>query len=197
MVFGLTAYFASQSVLFPSDDAIAGWITSFRADWWQDFMRGLSFLGEWPVAPIMVLVTFLVLLIKKQHRLGLLFLATPAVAEITLRLSKLLVDRPRPGTDPIEGGMSFPSGHASFLLIFFGLVIFFVSYLVPNLVLFRLIQILMFAIIILGGVSRIYLGAHWPSDVIGGYLHGLMWLLPAVLLNNMYVSNKVKEKVSA
>jgi membrane-associated phospholipid phosphatase len=98
------------------------------------------------------------------------------------RALKLLVARPRPTSDYISvfghvGGESFPSKHVTFYVCFFGFL-FFISYVrLPRGSVVRCIaQLTTALLIILIGPSRVVLGAHWPSDAIGAYLGGGLWL---------------------
>jgi len=100
---------------------------------------------------------------------------------------KLVVNRPRP-TDAlvqvfsVENGSGFPSGHALFAAVVLG----FLAYLAVTRLRRRSLRALSFAgllmLIILTGVSRVYLGVHWPSDVVGGYLVGAVLLVALVCL---------------
>jgi undecaprenyl-diphosphatase len=94
---------------------------------------------------------------------------------------KLAVGRPRPSAALVqilspEQGNGFPSGHAFFAILILGLTAYFVSINLKN----RNLRILalagLAALILLIGTSRVYLGVHWPSDVIGGYLIGGFFL---------------------
>ena len=75
----------------------------------------------------------------------------------------------------------FPSGHAMFSIMVLGLLAYFIFINVKNHILRTVILIGLVALILLIGVSRVYLGVHWPSDVVGGYiiggalLTGLIW----------------------
>ncbi len=96
-------------------------------------------------------------------------------------LLKLLIARPRPASDLVvvyfqHGTKSFPSGHVVSYVAFYGLLFYFVYRSGGRSPLRIALLILLGMMIGLVGVSRVYLGAHWPSDVAGGYLFGSLWL---------------------
>jgi undecaprenyl-diphosphatase len=112
------------------------------------------------------------------HDLLLLVIAVGGEELINLAF-KSAFNRPRPVfSDPITlaNGFSFPSGHAMGSMVFYGLIAYFLmrrSKPILDRILIVLIGLLIIAII---GFSRIYLGLHYPSDVVGGYSAGLAWL---------------------
>jgi undecaprenyl-diphosphatase len=120
-----------------------------------------------------------VLLAVRRRRAEAVFVVLALVGTLVLNETlKLLVQRPRPGFDwsEVRPESSFPSGHAmnSFVTyVALALVIWRVAGRRVGIVALALAGILAVSI----GISRIYLGAHWFTDVIGGYLAGALWLL--------------------
>jgi len=101
------------------------------------------------------------------------------------------VGRPRPTADLVavfqaEPGNSFPSGHAFFAMAFWGLLV----YLALTRLKRRSLRMLVFSgslvIILWIGASRVYLGAHWPSDVLGGYVIGALLLAALIWLDRKW-----------
>ena len=76
----------------------------------------------------------------------------------------------------VEHSYSFPSGHAAGSMILYGTLIFLIPVIIQKKVFRPLIQILLAFIIVSVGISRIYLGVHFPSDILGGFLLSLSWL---------------------
>jgi len=94
---------------------------------------------------------------------------------------KLVVGRPRPTPDlvqvwVVEHDNGFPSGHAFYAMVLLGLVAYFAFTYLRRPGLRLLIVVSLLVLIILVGASRVYLGAHWPSDVLGGYVVGAVFL---------------------
>jgi undecaprenyl-diphosphatase len=112
------------------------------------------------------------------------------VGEIVLELLLKAVyqrERPVPFFDfPLPSSSSFPSGHAMGSLCFYGITAFILARYINN----RNIHLAITAaavLLILGiGTARVYLGVHYPSDVLAGYLAGSVWL-GAVIYTNKYV----------
>ena len=120
-----------------------------------------------------------VLLVARRRRAEAVFVVLALVGTLLLNDAlKLVVHRPRPGFDWAEvwPESSFPSGHA---------MSSFVVYVAIALVIWRLqgrrvgaFALALAIVLAVGiGISRIYLGAHWLTDVLGGYLAGALWLL--------------------
>lgn len=140
-------------------------------------LRGLTLLGAIPVVVGIVVVSG-ALLIRVQRRaeaVGLAaFMAGQGVVDDVL---KLAVHRPRPQlfAHAPAHGFSFPSGHAMTTVCLGAALLFLVWPRLPASL--RWVVAVAVALIVAGvGVSRVYLGVHYPSDVLGGWLAGMAWL---------------------
>ncbi|RYD84984.1 MAG: phosphatase PAP2 family protein [Sphingobacteriales bacterium] len=144
-------------------------------------MKMVSYPGYVWVAVPMVLLTALLFLparYKKEALFVVLTLASGAVSSVV----KMLVNRPRPGADVIRvieetRQQSFPSGHTQFYVTFFGFLIVLMYTLKALPVRLRLsVSIVSLLLIFTIPFSRMYLGAHWFTDVLGGFMLGLLCL---------------------
>lgn len=145
------------------------------------FMAWISFIGFSPQVQILV-----GLLLAGMYVAGLRWEAVVGginAVSVTLMnfLLKTIVNRPRPSTDVVNvmrslNESSFPSGHVMLYMSFFGYC-FFITYIMLKKGALRTgLLIFWLLLILLIGPSRIYLGAHWASDVLGAYLFGMLWL---------------------
>jgi undecaprenyl-diphosphatase len=150
------------------------------------FVSALGY-GVWPYLLVVTAVAWL--LLQRQWVAAALVAAT-ALADGLVVLVKVIVARPRPAADLVEvyrtvTGYSFPSGHVVHYVAFYGMI----GYLVWRRlrtppppgplarVVLRVLLVLCGALVVLVGPSRVFLGAHWPTDVLGGYLLGGACLL--------------------
>lgn len=126
------------------------------------------------------LLTVTFLWLKLRDKWGAIFLVIGVGGGgILTLLLKYLYERDRPSIDPaIDAvGFSFPSGHSVGALIFYGFILFFIIRSGRHSILKWTSSVGIGILITLIGVSRIYLGAHFPSDVIAGYIAGIIWLV--------------------
>jgi undecaprenyl-diphosphatase len=176
--FGLIAWLVSQPGIPPIDTATTVFLHGLASPTLDAVMEAATFLGSSPVLAAVVGFVVVILVVRcRREEAG--FIVVAFVGTLVLNdMLKLFVQRPRPGFDWAEvwPETGFPSGHS---------MNSFVVYLALALVIWRLggrrpgIVALVLAIVLAVsvGISRIYLGAHWLSDVIGGYLAGALWLL--------------------
>ena len=119
------------------------------------------------------------LIATRQRRAAWLFVATVAGAELLDQVLKLLFRRPRP--HPYLGmpeltSYSFPSGHSIASCCFWGMVAILLTRRMRTPLGKAAVWAAAIVVVILVGLSRIYLGVHYPTDVLGGYLAAVAWL---------------------
>jgi len=126
---------------------------------------------------IALIIIFLIFLKNKKEKIAILINAI--VITLLNQGIKAIVARPRPVEYRIinESGYSFPSGHSMVGLAFYGLLIYFIYKDIKNKYLKWTLIILLSLIILLVGISRIYLGVHYTSDVWGGFLFSIAYLV--------------------
>ncbi len=115
---------------------------------------------------------------QKRIALGVWFFSSILLGEITLKLLKHLVARPRPATNgelALAHGFSFPSGHALASALFYGSLALLLCYSNANARLKTIGTIILLFWIFLMAYDRVYLGVHYPSDVLGGFCLGIAW----------------------
>lgn len=142
-------------------------------------MRFFSFIGSPVVWWVILGATALWLAYRRLPRLAIFVVTTAVGSSLLNHLTKTVVGRARPHFDnPIvnAAGKSFPSGHAQAAIVGYGvLLVVFVPTVARR---WRALVVAVGAALALAiGISRIALGAHFVSDVIGGYLAGAAWLL--------------------
>ena len=185
-------YLAWAFPTFPGDRQALLDFQSLQADWLDAAALAVSRFGWAPLAMGLVLgaAAALWLLRRRADALMMLLSLPPLAAGNAL---KRLVDRPRPDyllLGPVPDDASFPSGHSIYAILFCGLLIFLAEQSIKPLAIRRSVQAGLALLVLAVGASRVYLGAHWPSDVIGGYLFGGLALLGLIWLRNWLVNHK-------
>ena len=171
---------------WPGDEVLLAALQGWQSPPLTAAFKALTYLGWYPVAAAPTFFTVVALLTQRRKVDALLLAVVVSSAMLTHPL-KALVGRPRPDfaiIEPIPYNMGFPSGHAAFAIILGGMIGYLVCQNVENLRL-RWGMCATLGLIVLGvGFSRVYLGVHWPSDVLGGYLYGGLVLLVAIRLRS-------------
>lgn len=160
-----------------------------------------TYLIKKEITPIMKLITFfggatcligltLVLFITiKNKKIGLLIGINLVTITILNQIFKFILQRPRPTEYRIinESGYSFPSGHSMISMAFYGFLIYLIYKYVKNKKIKYISITLISVLIIFIGISRIYLGVHYTSDVLAGFLFSISYLIIYVLIANKSV----------
>ena len=177
---------------FPGDQAITTSFQTADATWFEKTMRTVTgFGGTVPMLSVLALGT--IILSARSYRHYALGLPGLAIGLALVPFLKELVDRPRPTVDLVSvlsnvGGHSFPSGHAFMSMTVLGAIFYLAGYICgpSKLAVYALRTVLVLGILGIGA-SRVYLGVHWTSDIVGGYLMGGLLLFAAIQLFNTHM----------
>ena len=175
--------------MFQIDMEIMNLVAAFRSTGITKALIFLTYLGNWQVIVGLSIVALVILwsLWKKRETI---FLATAVVSgEVIKELLKFIVHRARPDVGFFlisESGYSFPSGHAVMSVIFYGAIAYFIYKLCKKIWQKIILSTGFAVLIVLIGFSRIYLGVHWASDVIAGWLIGFSILVFFILIFRKY-----------
>ena len=146
------------------------------------FMNVISWPGFSPQSFILTAIVILVIYLFGLHWEALMALIASIFTSGLNELVKYLVQRPRPTSILVNvfapvNGYSFPSGHVMYYVSFFGFIGFLVFSLLKPSLQRTLLLVILGIFIAFVGLSRIYLGEHWASDVLGSYLLGSLTLV--------------------
>ncbi|GGD86265.1 phosphatase PAP2 family protein [Aureimonas endophytica] len=152
----------------------------FGPGWFQELMRDFTGFGSVGILSLVTLAAAGLLYIQHQRRSLFLTIAAIASGMVVSSLLKAGFDRPRPDLVPhgsITYTASFPSGHALLSAVTYLTLAALVARVQPS----RGLKVYIFALAalltIVVGISRVYLGVHWPSDVAAGWAVGSAWAL--------------------
>lgn len=170
------------------DNSVTDYVISFRTPGLNSFFRFVTDLGDvyaYLIATTLAAIFFLFKLRNKKFILQLLgVLILSALANIAL---KKAFDRARPTIEHmvVIESLSYPSGHAMSAMAFYGFLTYLIFQIKMNKWARALLALLFVALIFFIGLSRVYLGVHFPSDVVGGFIAGLIWVAFCVVLFNI------------
>lgn len=178
-LFALLAVYVHFHPIIPVDVAITREFQENSTPWLNWLMVAVSFLGNQSIIfGALIFLTALAFWVVRLRLEALFIVGLSIVSGIINTTIKLIVSRPRPTAQLVDifqraTGQSFPSGHVMSYVAFWGLLFSL------GLILFKrdrwwhyLLLIIPAFFVVLVGPSRIYLGDHWASDVLGGYLFG-------------------------
>ena len=154
----------------------------------SDFVTPIAkFITNFGGAIFLSIATIALLVLIKNKKIGLSIFSNIVIITILNQLLKRILRRPRPTEFRIveETGYSFPSGHSITSMVFYGYLV----YLTYKYIKWSLI-VLLSILICLIGISRIYLGVHYTSDVLGGFLLSISYLVVYISLIKKILSEE-------
>jgi undecaprenyl-diphosphatase len=184
-VFACLAVFVGISMLvvsgvtLPWDDAVLQWVGTMRSPGLTDGMLVATFLGNGLVEVPIALGVVALLWVRAGRRSALALLLAGVSGEVIYGAAKAAFHRPRPDViDKLSsaGWYSYPSGHAMMAPILWSLMLVLLARTFPARGRWPLV-VLALAMPLAIAVSRVYLGVHYPSDVLGALALGSAWLL--------------------
>lgn len=159
----------------------------------SDFATPIAkFITNFGGAIFLIVTTGILFILIRNKKIGVAITANLVLVTILNQLLKNILQRPRPTEYRIiqEIGYSFPSGHSMVSMAFYGYLVYLIYKYVENKnikwILITLLSILICSI----GVSRIYLGVHYTSDVLGGFLISISYLVIYISAINKFLLDK-------
>jgi membrane-associated phospholipid phosphatase len=181
IIFIVLAGLAKTVAYFTFDVTITHAVQMFNVGWFSALMYALSWLGFPPQVYVITLLVLLFLYasgLKWETVVSFFSVLGSTLLDVGI---KILIDRPRPSADLVNvvsqlKDFSFPSGHVMYFTVFFGFMLFLTYTLLKQFWLRAVLLVFLGAMVALIGLSRIYEGQHWASDVLAAYLLGSLWL---------------------
>lgn len=159
----------------------------------SDFATPIAkFITKFGGAIFLITLTVILFILIKNKKIGISIFSNLVIITILNQLLKRILQRPRPTEFKIieETGYSFPSGHSMVSMAFYGYLICLIYKYVNNKYI-KWISIVLLSILICSiGVSRIYLGVHYTSDVLGGFLVSISYLILFISTVNKFFIEK-------
>lgn len=175
---GITGLLFTEDDLVEFDLLVVHFVSIFRFDALTSVFEAITFLGDSMAVIGILAISVMVGLIRHKWVSVLLLITSAAGSQFFVFFMKQFIARSRPSTvySVIEaGGYSFPSGHAAVAMALYGLLWYIIFRALPNQSL-RLIWTIIFTFLIGGiAISRVYLGVHYPSDILAGLAFGAAW----------------------
>ena len=159
----------------------------------SDFATPIAkFITNFGGAIFLVIATITLFIVIRNKKIGISILSNLAIVTVLNQLIKRILQRPRPTEYRIieETGYSFPSGHSMVSMAFYGYFIYLIYKYVKNKYV-KWISISLLSLLICAiGISRIYLGVHYTSDVLGGFLISISYLIIYISAANKFIIEK-------
>ncbi|MFC0522763.1 phosphatase PAP2 family protein [Pontibacillus salicampi] len=195
-LFGELAEDVLEEEKFAIDQVVQNQVNSFQTPWLNTAFRYITEAGSvlWLTIVSVIIAVFLLFSSNKSMWNVIYFAIGMLGISLMTKLLKVGFERQRPDVlDQYDGtGFSFPSGHATGSLLLYGFLIYFVSLSPWNRIWKTIVNIMLTVLILLIGLSRVYLGVHYVTDIAAGFLLGLSWLIMCIIAIEITVWRKRK-----
>ncbi len=180
-VFFMMLFLVQSGKAAAFDDAVRFFFYDMRSGALTSAAKAMTYLGNWQ--SVTVLCIILLIIKPTRIRYGIPVSAGAISVTVINKIIKNLVRRERP--DQIyhlikQGGYSFPSGHSITSMFVFGMLIYLVRVNVQNRKAANVLTVIIAVPMVCIGLSRIYLGVHYPSDVLAGWALGIAVMMVVI-----------------
>ena len=159
----------------------------------SDFVTPIAkFITNFGGAIFLIVLTIVLFVVIKNKKIGVSIFSNLVIVTILNQLLKGILQRPRPTEYRIieETGYSFPSGHSMISMAFYGYLIYLIYKYVKNKYIKWISIVVLSLLICTIGISRIYLGVHYTSDILGGFLISISYLVIFISAVNKFIIEK-------
>ncbi|HEV2459821.1 MAG TPA: phosphatase PAP2 family protein, partial [Ktedonobacterales bacterium] len=170
------------------DQRILNLVATLRAPGLDQALYVVTFLGNAQTIVVLTAVAALIALIAGRPRAALLLVLAVVAGALFFEVVKFLVQRPRPPLEDarlVQGGFSFPSGHSTLAATCYGTIAYLLMRGIRRDRWKVLVGVVAALLVLAIGVSRIYLGVHYPSDVLAGWAAGALWVAVVFLVEQV------------
>lgn len=162
-------------------------LSFLRSETITNIMFSISSVFHPAILLLASLLLFLFLLFRKRKTIALFFFSTMLVSVSSGLIFKAIFDIARPlNSIALAFGPGFPSNHAVASAVFFLTLLYVLEHKITDRALSFLFAFVSISMILLSGISRLYLGVHWLSDVLAGLALGLFWTTLGILILKRY-----------
>lgn len=180
------------------DTPVTGWFADRRTEPLTEAMRLLTHLGgSWFTIPLVVLAGVLLPMRFGRWRTVVVLVAVTGGTALLVQSIKLLIARPRPVLSEVIAaahGYAFPSGHMAQAVATYGVLAFLVSARIGRMRWRAAVWSCATVLAALVGLTRVYLGVHWLTDVLGGFVIAAVWLV--AVLSTVFTVSDVRARRS-
>jgi len=184
------------------DEEATQYLFSKRSDDLTIFMTFITNMGSVTAYLIWLPVIFMVVYLcnhRWSHSIeAIVILLSAFFLNLSLKAyyGRLRPDKKHHLVELTEGSLSYPSGHTMTAMAFYGFVIYLLFHLSIKKTYSIIMSVVFATLIFFIGISRIYLGAHYPTDVIAGFVAGFIWLMISVSILRYFQYRKTKRAIS-